>query len=105
LSLVICYAGFSFLQSSLPHTVSNVLPKEQTGIGMGIYNLLFFISGAFNTAAIGRLLDLKTAGICLNPLTSSPPGWIYSNIYITLASVVIIAVLLFYMTFRGKHKG
>ncbi len=104
LSLIICYAGFSFLQSSLPHTVSNVLPKEQTGIGMGIYNLLFFISGAFNTAAIGRLLDLKTAGICLNPLTSSPPGWIYSNIYIMLASVVIIAVLLFYMTFRGKHK-
>lgn len=100
LSLVICYSGFAFLQSSLPHTVSIVLSKEQTGIGMGMYNLLFFISGAFSTAGISRMLDLETAGLCINPLNSCTAGWLYSNIYIMLASVVVIAVLIFRITFR-----
>jgi DHA2 family metal-tetracycline-proton antiporter-like MFS transporter len=103
LSLITCYAGFAFLQSSLPHTVSIVLPKEQTGIGMGIYNLLFFVSGAFSTALIGRLLDLKESAISLNPLASSSQGWMFSNIYIMLAAVTIMGTVLFYMTFsRGK---
>lgn len=100
LSLVICYTGFAFLQSSLPHTVSAALPREQTGIGMGIYNLLFFTSGAFSTAGIGRLLDLKSSGFCLNPLTSCVSGWIYSNIFMMLALVVAIAAVLFHLTFR-----
>jgi DHA2 family metal-tetracycline-proton antiporter-like MFS transporter len=100
LSLITCYAGFAFLQSSLPHTVSIVLPKEQTGIGMGIYNLLFFMSGAFSTAGIGRLLDLKSVEYCFNPLSSSATGCIYSNIFILLAVVVAIATLNFHMTFR-----
>ncbi len=103
LSLISCYAGFAFLQSSLPHTVSVVLPKEQTGIGMGIYNLLFFISGAFSNAAIGRLLDLKTASISLNPLVSNSKQWMFSNIYVMLAVVTLIGAVLFYMTFSKRN--
>ncbi len=99
LSLILCYTGFAFLQSSLPHTVSILLPKEQTGIGMGIYNLLFFISGAFSTAGIGRLLDMKHAGFSLNPMVSDKTTWIYSNIFILLAIVVTLASVLFYITF------
>jgi DHA2 family metal-tetracycline-proton antiporter-like MFS transporter len=103
LSLISCYAGFAFLQSSLPHAVSIVLPKDQTGIGMGIYNLLFFVSGAFSTAGIGRLLDLKNSAISLNPLVSSPQGWMFSNIYIMLVVVTAMGTLLFYTTF-SKEK-
>ncbi len=99
LSLVLCYTGFAFLQSSLPHTVSIILPKEQTGIGMGIYNLLFFISGAFSTAGIGRLLDMKSTDISLNPLASDSTALIYSNIFILLAVVVALASVLFHFTF------
>ncbi len=100
LILPLCYAGFAFLQSSLPHTVSIVLPKEQTGIGMGIYNLLFFISGAFSTAGIGRLLDISSAGFSLNPLASDAAAWTYSNIFIILAIVVAMASVLFHITFQ-----
>ncbi len=102
LKLVICYSGFAFLQSSLPHTVSVVLSKEQTGIGMGIYNLLFFISGAFFTAGIGRLLDFQTSNFCLNPLTAFVPAWIYSNIFIMLAVLIVVAIILFHITFRRE---
>ncbi len=100
LKLIICYSGFAFIQSSLPHTVSIVLSKEQTGIGMGIYNLVFFISGAFNTAVIGRLLDMQSTSFCLNPLNVSVPSWIYSNIFMLLAIIVALAAILFYVTFR-----
>jgi len=100
LNLVMCYAGFAFLQSSLPHTVSLVLPKEHIGVGMGLYNLFFFMSGAFSTAGIGRLLDVKATGFRLNPLISGSEGWIYGNIFMLLAAIVVIATLLFHMTFR-----
>ncbi len=103
-ALIISYAGFALLQSSLPHTISISLSKDQTGIGMGIYNLLFFISGAFSTAGIGRLLDFRSTGFCLNPINSCIEGWIYSNIFIMLAAVVTASVLLFSITFKNKSS-
>ncbi len=99
-TLIIGYAGFALLQSSLPHTISISLSKDQTGIGMGIYNLLFFMSGAFSTAGIGRLLDFGSTGFCLNPVNACVEGWIYSNIFIMLAAVVAASALLFYITFK-----
>ncbi len=103
-ALIISYAGFALLQSSLPHTISISLSKDQTGIGMGIYNLLFFISGAFSTAGIGRLLDFRSTGFCLNPINSCIEGWIYSNIFIMLAAVVTASVFLFSITFKNKSS-
>ncbi|UCH81975.1 MAG: MFS transporter [Nitrospiraceae bacterium] len=102
LTLIISYSGFAMLQSSLPHTISISLSEEQTGIGMGIYNLLFFISGAFSTAGIGRLLDFGSSGFCLNPFNACLKGWIYSNIFIMLAAVVTASSLLFYITFKNS---
>jgi DHA2 family metal-tetracycline-proton antiporter-like MFS transporter len=99
-ALIVSYAGFALLQSSLPHTISISLSKDQTGIGMGIYNLLFFISGAFSTAGIGRLLDFGSTGFCLNPINACIEGWIYSNIFIMLAAVVTASAFLFYITFK-----
>jgi DHA2 family metal-tetracycline-proton antiporter-like MFS transporter len=98
--LVVVYAGFSFLQSSLPHTVSISLPDDQIGIGMGIYNLMFFISGAFMTAGIGRLLDFRTVNVCINPIKSSAVGCIFSNIFVMLALIAGASSVLFYLTFK-----
>jgi DHA2 family metal-tetracycline-proton antiporter-like MFS transporter len=99
-TLIISYAGFALLQSSLPHTISISLSKDQTGIGMGIYNLLFFMSGAFSTAGIGRLLDFGSTGFCLNPINVYIDGCIYSNIFVMLAAVVATSAFLFYITFK-----
>jgi DHA2 family metal-tetracycline-proton antiporter-like MFS transporter len=109
IALVMSYIGFSFLQSSLPHTVSSELPPEDTGIGMGIYTLFFFIAGAFSAAVIGRVLDLGSAGFCLNPLSLScgPRVWLYSNIFLALAFVLFLGAVLFWRTFRdaGPDTG
>jgi len=99
LNLIICYAGFSFLQSSLPHTISVVLPADQTAVGMGIYNLIFFISGAFSTALIGRILDFRS-----DPLADSAAGGIYSSIFLMLAAAIMAACFSFIRSFRIKEK-
>jgi DHA2 family metal-tetracycline-proton antiporter-like MFS transporter len=104
-NLIICYIGFAFLQSSLPHTLSDILPAGETGVGMGLYNLVFFISGAFSTAVIGRTLDLKPDWFCLNPFTDCAVGGIYTNIFMMLAAAVISAEFIFIRTFRRWNKG
>ncbi len=61
LILMICYTGFAFIHSSLAKTVSLILPHAITGVGMGFYNLVFFLSGAFGTAIASRLQEALRA--------------------------------------------
>jgi DHA2 family metal-tetracycline-proton antiporter-like MFS transporter len=104
-ALVVCYTGFSFIQSSLAHTVSDTLPRAESGIGMGIYNMCFFMSGAFGAALLGRLLDLKTASFRLNPLAACAGAWLFSNLYLLLAALALGAACLLYITFGGAGKA
>ncbi len=101
--LVVGYVGFAFLQSSLPHTASSTLPPEMTGVGMGFYNLVFFMSGAFSASVVGRVLDVHRGSFCINPLAACAPGWAYSNIYLGLAALSAAALVLYLITFRGKR--
>ncbi len=103
--LIVSYAGFSFLQSSLPHTAAAALPPEMTGVGMGFYNLTFFMSGAFASATIGRVLDLRPGWFCVNPLSTCVPGWPYSNVFFFLAAASAVALIIFRITFGGKKAG
>ena len=107
LALIMSYVGFSFLQSSLPHTVSSELAPEDTGIGMGIYTLFFFIAGAFSAAIIGKVLDMKQAGVCLNPLAlwCEPRVWLYSNIFLSLALMLLMGTFMFWRGTRGVLKS
>ncbi len=104
LNLIVCYIGFSLLQPSLAHTASSTLPKEFLGIGMGMYNLFFFTSGAFSAAFIGRMLDAAKGRPAINPLSSSPAAGPYSNICMLLAFVVLCAAAVFHFTFRSKKQ-
>ena len=99
--LIVGYVGFAFLQSSLPHTASGTLPPHLTGVGMGFYNLVFFMSGAFSASIVGRILDIHTGAFCVNPLAACVPGWKYSNIYLGLAVISAAALALHRRTFSA----
>ncbi|MDX1764625.1 MAG: MFS transporter [bacterium] len=105
LVLVVAYTGFTFLQSSLSNTVSATLPREEVGIGMGIYNLHIFLSGAFSTALVGKLLDFQDKAPRLNPLPRHSDAFIYSDIYLLLMAVVLSALFLFSLTVEKRHRG
>ena len=104
LNLIPCYMGFSLFQASIAHKVSSTLPRDQLGVGMGVYNLFFFMSGAFSAAFIGKLLDISRYHAPINPLTAAVSAGPYSNLFLLLGAVLLCAAWLFYMTLRNASK-
>lgn len=95
LPLVLCNAGFTFLQASLAHTVADVLPRDRMGVGMGMYNLSTFLSGAVSTAVLGKVLDHSR-----DPLAAAGP---YRALFLALALIAMIAGALFAALFRRER--
>ncbi len=102
--LVICYLGFTLLQASLAGAVASVLPRGETGVGMGLYNLVFFVSGAFGAALIGKLLDYAAGQPALNPFVSGAGAAAFSNIYLLFAASSAIAMAVFHSAFRRGRR-
>jgi DHA2 family metal-tetracycline-proton antiporter-like MFS transporter len=66
--LLLTYVGFSFLQTGLINSVSQTLTEQDTGVGMGMFNLVGILAGAIGTAAVAKILEaglLSFEGILL----------------------------------------
>jgi len=99
LLLIPCYIGFSLLQPALGKTVSLLLPAGQSGIGMGLYNLVYFISGAFGTALAGSMLTSFGPGASWMGGPALAP---YGALQFLLALACILAALVFWFSFRDR---
>lgn len=105
LVLIISYIAFPFLQTSTASLISNVLPRQKIGVGMGIYNLCNFISGAFGGAVIGKILDYPYDGPKFNPLAlAQGDAVIYSNLFLGLLVVTLMNGFIFWIVFR-RHSA
>ena len=91
-SLVAANSGFTVIHSSLAGSVSRTLPLNRVGQGMGVFNLVFFISGAIGTAAAGMFLEM------LGP--DSPES--YSMIFTGCLILGSISLALFMKSFRNE---
>lgn len=105
LFLIFGNVGQMFMQISLSKTISLSLPKEQTGVGMGLFSLLNFLSGAIATGVYGKAVDLG-AGSSWNQLNLFQGASTYSNIYIILCALQGGVLLLFLLQFgrAGQRK-
>lgn len=99
LFLIFGNLGQTFMQIAMSNTISRTLPKEQTGVGMGMYSMLNFISGATATSLIGKLLDFGAPGFHLNPAVHNPVVFTYSNIFFVLALLAVLVAVLYYVQF------
>ncbi|MDE5414535.1 MFS transporter [Alkalihalobacterium chitinilyticum] len=98
------FIAFPIFQTSMANLISSVLPDDQMGVGMGIYNLGNLLSGAVGGAIIGRILDYSFIGISLNPFIESIGiVVVYSNIFVGMALLTIFIGLYFYLSNR-KHQ-
>ena len=61
-ALLFTYVGFSFLQTGLINSVSQTLPTEETGVGMGVFNLVGILAGAIGTASVAKVLEAQLLG-------------------------------------------
>lgn len=94
LGMALYGVGFAFIQTPLLSATSQVLPKDLTGVGMGIFMMIFFIGGAVGVA-------LSVTAVELQPLdTTSWLGWDngagarYSNAILVLTGLAVLGTSL-----------
>ncbi len=100
--LIVCYVGFSLLQASAAVAVAGSLPREEIGVGMGLYNLIFFMSGAFGAALIGKLLDVSGGWPALNPILSNPDASPYSNLFLLFTASAAVSAVFFHRAYGSS---
>ncbi|MCP3739708.1 MFS transporter [Rossellomorea sp. BNER] len=98
--LIFGNVGQSFMLISMSNSISRTLPKEQVGVGMGLFSMLNFIAGGMATGVYSRVVDMGARGHW-NPF--NPNGVIYSNIFVVLAGLHLV-ILLFYLIQFGRAK-
>ena len=101
--LVLVYVGFSLFQTALINSVSQTLTPEETGIGMGVFNLIGIISGALGTAIVGKMLAGKWMDFPVLAFLG-PRGRGYSNILLAFSLLVVLGGFI-YMRRYGKKEA
>ncbi len=82
--LLAANCGFTVIHSSLAAAVSNTLSQGQVGVGMGVFNLIFFVSGAMGTAAAGMFLEM------LGPGEAASYTLIFSGCFVLAATALVL---------------
>ncbi|TMC16144.1 MAG: MFS transporter, partial [Chloroflexi bacterium] len=99
-ALLLTYVGFSLVQTAMINSVSQTLSEHETGVGMGLFNLVSIISGALGTALVGKILSGKWLEMALVPAVSMSRGFAYSNLMIAFSVVLALGGLLYVRSFR-----
>ena len=96
--------GFSAVNSPNANAVATVLPRSESGVGLGIYQMLFFLGGGFGPAIGAAFLGLRQqAGSgALDPFYTMDAAP-FSDAFLLLAfSVVVAFVASFGLPRNGK---
>jgi DHA2 family metal-tetracycline-proton antiporter-like MFS transporter len=102
-ALLLTFVGFTLIQTALVNSVSQTLEVHQTGVGMGLFNLITFISGAVGTALVARVLESRWLDHRLLPLVSEDKAVSYSNLMVVFAVLVTVGGLLYFRGFRSRR--
>lgn len=93
--------GQTFMQITMSNTISRTLTKEQVGVGMGLFSMMNFISGAISMSIIGKILDQQQTVIHLNPFVATEDAYVYSNIFIVMCLLVAGTLWVYRTQFGG----
>jgi len=83
-SYLLLSLGFSALTTSVSNEISRVVPKEQIGAGMGLFQLMQFFSGAFSVAITGTVLVMEK---------HLPLAQAYGTIFWGMTAIAAIAIV------------
>jgi DHA2 family metal-tetracycline-proton antiporter-like MFS transporter len=98
------YIGFTMFQTAMINSVSQTLAAEQSGIGMGIFNLISIIAGALGTTLVGKILDGQWLDYGLVSASGNAAGFAYSDILVVFTLVVLASGWVFRLTFANFHS-
>ncbi|RPF52271.1 MFS transporter [Aquisalibacillus elongatus] len=100
LSLIFPMMCFPLVQSSGADTLASILKDRETGVGMGVFNLLIFVSGAISGAVVGITLDVFRPQVPANPIGILGEGAVFSNIFLVFMGLIFIGFLIFKTLFK-----
>ncbi|MCM3789243.1 MFS transporter [Domibacillus indicus] len=100
--LLLACIGQTFIQIALGNTVSQSLPKEHAGVGMGVFMMTNFIAGATSITFISKALEIHHTAIQLNPFLHNQESINYSNIYAVLALLIAAVAFIYSSTFKKQ---
>ncbi|GAA0134447.1 MFS transporter [Paenibacillus sp. YSY-4.3] len=96
--------GQTFMQITMSNTISRTLAKEQVGVGMGLFSMLNFLSGAISMSVIGKVLDQQQTVLRLNPFVANEQAYVYSNIFIVMCLMAVTMFWLYHLQFGGASR-
>ena len=100
-AMVLNYIGFAFVQTALVNAVSQTLPIEDMGVGMGVFNLAGTLAGAIGAAIVGKLLASKVLDFSL--LASG--GLVFNHSYGNLVALFALASLLIGLAYLRSTRS
>ena len=97
--------GFSIVNSPTANAAAATLSTEESGVGLGIFQLVFFLGGGFGTAIVATFLAFRqevgrTAINPLHTLGSAP----FSDAFLLIALSSVVAVVAT-LGIRRRAKG
>jgi DHA2 family metal-tetracycline-proton antiporter-like MFS transporter len=101
-ALLLTYVGFSLFQTAMVNSVSQTLPEHETGVGMGLFNLVGIVAGAIGTAVVGKILDGRQLDALVLPIVAASRGYEYSNLMIVFSLVAVIGGALYLRSYRAE---
>jgi DHA2 family metal-tetracycline-proton antiporter-like MFS transporter len=102
--LIFPYLGFVFMQSSLPSAILSSLSEDESGVGVGVYNLIFFMAGAFGSTVVGKMLEFPVLNISINPLFLGKNAVIFSNVFFVFILVGVAVFTIFFAAYRKQKR-
>lgn len=101
-ALIMMYIGFSFVQTALTESVTQILPTHQIGVGMGLFNMTSTISGAVVTALVAKMMEQELLAFPFHPAISDSHAYLYGNLILMLSFVVVTSAILYFVSFGKK---
>jgi DHA2 family metal-tetracycline-proton antiporter-like MFS transporter len=105
LAMLANYIGFTMFQTAMINSVSQTLPSEQSGIGMGIFNLISIVAGALGATLVGRILDGHWMEAGIISVSRNAAGFAYSDILVLFTLIILASGWVFHATFRGMARA
>ncbi len=95
-AMLLVYVGFALFQTAMVNAISQTLPPDEMGVGMGLFNLVGILSGAIGTALVAKLLAGGALSFSLLPYGTSRASYEYSNLMLAFALVAVLGGALYF---------
>ena len=87
--------GFAGFSSPNTNATAATLPREEIGVGLGIYQMLFFLGGGAGPAIVGSFLAARSPDAhAINPFhAAGPDAAPFSDAFLILALCALVAMV------------